>query len=183
MAIAWTPLTTPDAAIPLPAGFTPEQFDALAPGDRRLQTLLAATFCTSLDSEIAVNDCGVRSARRWIHLHYPQIPRLMLGKALALIQYFHPLVISSVLLGVVAFALLRDARRILRFAWLIIAFYVLAIMFTHVVLARFLVPILPMLFLVSALGAAAVFRLIANFIRFTNRRRAGRVHEECKKPA
>lgn len=174
MAVAWTPLTVKESDIPLPPGFTAEEFENLSPGNRRMQALLAATFCTSFASEIAVNDRGVQTARGWIHQNYMQIPRLMVLKAQALIAYFHPLIIRSALLGFFAFAALPRGRPVLFIVSPIAALYVLAVMLTHVVLARFLVPILPMLFLADALGAAAILRLLANVIRSSHLRRLER---------
>jgi hypothetical protein len=169
MAIAWTPLSIKDSDIHPPAGFTGESFERLDPGDRRMQRLHADVLCNSLESEIAVSDRGTQVARRWIQNNYQEIPRLMLLKVQALTAYFHPLVISSVALALVGFVALPEARRVLVYAVLMAAFYAIAISLTHVVLARFLVPVLPMIFLADALGVAGIARLIANVIRSTHR--------------
>ena len=171
MVNAWTPLTIKDSEIRPPAGFTEESFQKLSGGSRREKALFAATFCTSLQSEIAVSDRGMHAGLQWIRSNYAKIPRLMLLKAQTLIAYFHPRVIASAALSLLGFIVLPKARRVSVYALLIAAIYVLAVSLTHVVLARFLVPILPMLFLGDAIGAAAIARLIANMIRSTHAER------------
>ncbi len=180
MALAWTPLSVKDSDICPPAGFTDTSFESLCPGDRRTQNLFAATFCTSIESEIAVNDCGTRAARRWIRSNYREIPRLMLLKLKTLPAFFHPLVITSGVLALVGFIALAESRRLLTYAALVAACYAFAVSLTHVVLARFLVPLLPMIFLADAAGVAGIARLMAKAVRSVHRGKlAGRADSDA----
>jgi 4-amino-4-deoxy-L-arabinose transferase-like glycosyltransferase len=153
---AWTPLSVPDRDIPRPPGFTEESFAKLYDGNRRMQAMTAASVCGSLQSEIAVSDRGTQTALHWIRTHRRLIPELMLYKAEELVAYFHiPLIVSG-LIAVIGFAALPAHRRLLVFLAAIVVMYFGVVSLTHVVHARFLIPILPAVYIGNSIGVSAM---------------------------
>ena len=168
MANVWTPPRIKESDIAVPAGYSEESFQKLWFGDRRTGALFDAVFCRSLDDEIQVSDRGTQAACAWIVGHPAQIPGIMLLKAKAL-AYFPVPLFAAAILTLLGLFVLRQARPMLVYALLMAGFYALSVILTHVVLARFLVPMLPMVYLGCAIGVAAIGRLIANAIRATAR--------------
>jgi hypothetical protein len=147
----------------LPKGMSERDVAKLWPfdlKDREAQALIAAMFCRSTASELAVSEAGERYSVRWIGVHYAKIPRLMVAKAWSLTRYLRiPLGIAGVL-SVLGFIGLGAQRRLILLAAGLMGVYLVAIMLTHVVNVRFMVPIFPAIYLTTTLGVVWVVQRI-----------------------
>ncbi|MGA2131070.1 MAG: hypothetical protein ABSH50_02035 [Bryobacteraceae bacterium] len=163
---AWIPPSQANRPIPIPPGFSEESFQKLwtaNPGDdasdHRFDAMLYAAVCTSLESEIEVSAAGQRAAVAWVRANYAKVPGLMARKAFALTFSKRRYLAVALLLGVIGFLGFPKLRRTISCLALLIASYVLAVALTHVVYNRFLLPILPPLYLGTAWGISAIARL------------------------
>jgi hypothetical protein len=153
---AWIPPQDADRAANPPPGYSPQSYAKLWANDPRAAALLVATYCTSLQSELAVYDTGKEAAMHWIARNPAKIPQLMLAKAWSLFRYKRAVVSLGVALGVIGYVGLPTKRRLLLSMATLVGIYVLGIMLTHVVYYRFMLPIFPPLYVGAALGIAAI---------------------------
>jgi hypothetical protein len=99
-----------------------------------------------------------RMAIAWLRANYVKLPMLMAKKAWTLTISKRRYLGVAGLLYLIGFLGLPNLRRILFCLGLLIGSYVLAIALTHVVWQRFLVPILPPLYVGMALGITWIVR-------------------------
>jgi hypothetical protein len=152
-------LTPPGTNPPLPQGYTEQTFATLwNPPDRRFDVMIDRSVCTSLASEIELSETGQRAAVQWVRSNYRLIPQLMVEKVWMQTSKLRLPIAAAVVIGCLGFWRLSDHRRIILLQAALIGLYFLAIAMTHVVYARFLVPILPPFYLVVTLGTVAAFR-------------------------
>jgi hypothetical protein len=157
-------LTPPGTPVRLPPGYTEQTFATLwqtpdpnAP-DRYFDVMIDRAVCTSLASEIEVSQIGQRAAKDWVRDNYRLIPKLMVEKIWMQTKSERTYLAGAIVIGCVGFWRLRAHRRIILLQTILIAVYVLAIAMTHVVYARFIVPILPPVYVVGMLGILAMIR-------------------------
>jgi hypothetical protein len=162
---AWIPPSEATRPIPIPPGFSRESFYQLwpftvnyDPNDHRLAAVIYAAVCTSLPSEIAVSAAGERAAIEWIRANSSELPRLMVEKAITLTSGRRAFLAIGALLLLIAYMRMRQLRRIIACLVSLIACYVWAVALTHVIIGRFLIPILPPLYVGMALGVSAMMR-------------------------
>lgn len=174
---AWIPVSSATRPIGIPSGFSRESFRKIWPSDSsddannyRSAATLYAAVCTSLQSEIAVSSAGQRAAIAWIRANYSKLPELMAMKILALTFTRRRYLTVALLLAMVGFIQLRKAPRTRLCLVFLMASYVLAIALTHVVPGRFLVPILPPLYVCMACGTTAILRYVASRTRTASTR-------------
>ena len=146
---AWLP---PDRPAPLPPGWTEARLARMAQGDRRWSILLVDFTCTSTADELAVNAAGTHAALDWVCHHPADVPPLFARKVWALTDGHRAwLAVAAALTGV-AFWRSPAERPLLRrlAAWVLL--YAAAVGLTHVLGDRFLVPMMPPLYLAVAIG-------------------------------
>jgi len=180
---AWIPPSEATRPIPIPAGFSQEFFYQLwpstvnyDPNDHRLAAVMYATVCTSLSSEIAVSAAGQRAALEWVRTNSSKLPRLMATKAITLTMGRRGFLAIGALLLLIAYIRMRHRRRIILCLVSLIACYVWAVTLTHVIVGRFLLPILPSLYVGMALGVSAMVQPV--LFKFMQRRSAETASEE-----
>jgi len=180
---AWIPPSEASRPIPIPPGFSQESFYQLwpftvnyDPNDHRLAALIYASVCTSLSSEIAVSSAGQHAAVDWIRANSSKLPGLMAAKAITLTMGRRRFLLIGALLLLLAYIRMRQKRRIMVCLVALIACYVGAVTLTHVIIGRFLLPVLPSLYVGMALGISSIVR--PEFFRLLQRRFAQMVSDE-----
>ena len=162
MAAVWA-AQSPAAARPGP------DVTALFPEFPPFAALLHAETCESTATELAVAAAGQRAAGRWVRSHPWQLPRLFAAKLSALAESSRRrlLILAAAAAAGLWAAPARDRRPV----WLLLAMaaaYAVAIGLTHVVFGRFLVPIMPALYVAAAAGVAALWRRAAAAVHRRN---------------
>jgi hypothetical protein len=164
---AWIPQAEANHPTPIPPGLSEESFRKLWPssgtGDAnqlRSAATLYAAVCVSLQSEIVVSSAGQQAAIAWVRNHYTKVPMLMAEKVVSLTFSRRRYLAVTLLFGVIGLFNAPKPRRVSYCLASLIASYVLAIALTHVVYGRFLVPILPSLYIAMVWGIAAIARRV-----------------------
>jgi hypothetical protein len=141
--------------VPAPPGYPPADFANFRCWPWYAATLVAFV-CSTTASEVAVSDAGTRAAVAWIRTHPTAIPGLW-GARVWHLAMGDPALSAAVLVALpIVWIRRRDLRRTLVGLTGLAGAYVLAVALTHVVFARFLVPILPPMYLLVATGVAAL---------------------------
>jgi hypothetical protein len=137
------------------AGIIPLNIAAMRPAHPLAADALYATMCQSLASEIAVCDVGLRGGSAWIRSHPFQLPRLFVMKITTQIGY-DPKWIGFLFALAGAGLLLSPRSRFALSVSGLVCVYMVGIGLTHAMPGRFLVPILPPLYVLAALGITAI---------------------------
>ena len=148
---AWMPHAS--GPIPLPPGYTEAEFAAFQ-GDRRHHAMLVAAVCTSTASEVAVSRAGTRAAVTWVRSHPLAVPGLMAAKAWTLFRGGAPILTIAAACVVAAYVRRPAHRATLASLAGLAGCYVLSVLVTHVVYERFVVPLLPPVYVLIAVGTA-----------------------------
>ena len=168
---AWIPPSKANRPILIPVGFSKESFEKLWPSDTndyRFDAMIYAAVCTSLQSEIAVSLAGQHTAMTWAKANYIKLPRLIVEKLFT--QFKHRYLALVALLGVIGFFGEPKLARTVSYLGLLIASYFLGIAVTHADY-RFLVSILPPLYVGMALGIASIVPLAVRLSILSRRRK------------
>ena len=134
---------------------------ALWPDQPLWAQLLYAVNCESMQTEIAVADLGQHAAVAWIRTHPARLPALFVEKIITLTIAHRGWLATLALLA--SGTLLADTarRRAAGRVALLVAVYAIGIGLTHVVAGRFLVPILPPLYVLAAAGPGEAIRRVS----------------------
>ena len=131
---------------------------ALWPGEPDFAAVIDAVNCESLQTELDVADVGQRAGLRWIRTHPLQLPRLFIDKLIT--QTIAARGWLTLLVGFGCGTLLADPprRRLAARVALLGVAYAVGIGLTHAVAGRFLVPVLPPLYVLAAAGTGEWLR-------------------------
>ncbi len=153
--MGWVWTHRPDATPEEIAGHLPPQVAIMRPDHPRAAAATYATMCESLDTEIAVAKIGTSAGLTWIKSHPLQLPELFVMKIVTQIGYDRWWIGALSALTAVGLLLSRPSRFPLSLV-AIICIYIAGIGLTHAMPGRFLVPILPPLYVLAAAGIVAI---------------------------
>ncbi len=164
---AWMEHTPGRQPIVIPAGYSEQSFLKMWPysRDERLAATVFAATSESLESEIAVANAGRDAAKEWVRANYGKVPLLMAWRVIMLTKWHRRFLAFSFCLGAFAYFRIRKLRRSLLCLMGLLAAYCAGIACTHIMLNRFLVPALPIVYVIAALGVASAMRGLQSTLR------------------
>jgi hypothetical protein len=153
MGYVWT--HRPDATPEEIAGHLPPQIAIMRPDHPRAAAATYATMCESLDSEIAVAKLGTASGLAWIKSNPLKLPELFVMKIVTQISYDRWWIGSLSALAAIGLLLSRPNQFSLAMIAMVFI-YMAGIGLTHAMPGRFLVPVLPPLYVLATAGILAI---------------------------